>query len=116
MTARAACSVLILWLIAGVATAQTPLFIVHFETGPHWDESRAATEQPAFREHSANLNRLRKEGVIKFGARYEKVGMILIHAASLEAARTIIDADPGVQSGIFIYEIAPLSVFYRWQD
>lgn len=111
--------VVLLFLVTSAATAGTPqsaLFIVHFETGPAWDKSLGPAEQPAFAEHSANLNRLRKEGAITFGARYGDFGMIIIKAPSLEFVDALIKADPGVQSGIFIYRIAPLNVFYPWQD
>jgi len=111
---------LVLFLFAGAVGAQTQasppaLFIVNFETGPSWDKSRPPAEQPSFREHSANLNRLRKEGAIVFGARHAEIGMIFLKAESLEAAKAVIDADPGVRAGIFIYSVAPLNVFYPWQ-
>ena len=111
---------LLLLLFAGMVAAQTPvpatLFIVNFETGPNWDKSRPPAEQPSFREHAANLSRLRKEGTIVFGARYAEIGMIFLKAESLQAAQAVIDADPGVRSGIFIYRVAPLNVFYPWQQ
>jgi len=110
----------VLALVAAVGTtaAQTPpasLFVVHFETGPSWNKSLAPSDQPSFREHSANLNRLRKEGTIVFGARYGDLGMIFLKADTLDAAKALMEADPGVQSGIFSYRIAPLRVFYPWQ-
>lgn len=112
-------AVAVLFLFAGIVAAQTQsqptLFIVNFETGPSWDKARPPAEQPSFREHSANLNRLRKDGSIVFGARYAEVGMIFLKAESLDAAKAVIDADPGVRSGIFIYRIAAMSVFYPWQ-
>ena len=111
---------LALFLVVGVAAAaETPpaaLFVVHFETGPTWDKSRAPAEQPSFPEHSANMGRLRKEGVIAFGARYGDVGMIVVKADSLQAATAIIEADPGVRSRLFTYRIAALKVFYPWQE
>lgn len=94
----------------------SPLFVVHFETGASWNKSLAPSEQPGFREHSANLNRLRKEGTIVFGARYGELGMIFLKADTLDAAKAVIEADPGVRSGIFAYRIAPLRVFYPWQS
>ena len=103
---------------AGTTAAQTPpasLFVVHFETGPSWNKSLAPSDQPGFREHSANLSRLRKEGAIVFGARYGDLGMIFVKADALDAAKALMEADPGVQSGIFSYRIAPLRVFYPWQ-
>jgi hypothetical protein len=105
-----------LLLFAGIAAAQAPaMFVVHFETGPTWNKSLPPAEQTAFKEHSANLGRLRKEGVITFGARYAEVGMIFIEADSIEAVRSMIDADPGVRAGIFVYRVDALSVFYPWQ-
>ena len=108
--------------VAAVATAAEitpttppPLFVVHFETGPSWNKSLAPSGQPGFREHSVNLNRLRKEGTIVFGARYGDLGMIFLKAETLEAAKSLLEADPGVRSGIFAYRIAPLRVFYSWQ-
>jgi uncharacterized protein YciI len=111
-------AVLALVVAAGTTAAQPPpasLFVVHFETGPSWNKSLAPSDQPGFREHSANLNRLRKEGTIVFGARYGDLGMIFLKAEALDAAQALIEADPGVQSGIVSYRIAPLRVFYPWQ-
>ena len=119
MPMRALFTSLCFMLFAGMASAEapkTPLFVVHFETGPAWDQSLEPGAQPQFREHSANLNLLRKSGVIPFGARYEQFGMIFIKADSLDAAKAILDADPGVKSGLFVYRIAVLNVFYRWQE
>ena len=101
--------------IVGIGVQPSPLFVVHFETGPNWNKSLTPAEQPGFREHSANLNRLRKEGAIVFGARYEELGMIVLEAESLEAARAIVDADPGVRSGAFVARVAALQVFYPWE-
>jgi uncharacterized protein YciI len=110
---------LMLLFIAGIAAAQfskPSLFVVHFETGPAWNKALAPAEQPAFKEHSANLNQLRKSGAITFGARYEQLGMIFLEAESIESAKAILDADPGVKAGTFIYRVAALSVFYPWQE
>ena len=110
---------LMLLLVAGMAAAQAPkppMFVVHFETGPAWNNSLGPGDQPAFKEHSANLNQLRKSGAITFGARYEQLGMIFLKAESLDAAKAILDADPGVKAGTFIYRVAALNVFYPWQE
>ena len=109
----------VLLLFMNIALAQSPkpqLFVVHFETGPAWNKALSPNEQPAFREHSANLNQLRKDGAIRFGARYEQYGMIFLEAESLDAARKVLDADPGVKAGTFVYRIAALNVFYPWQE
>ena len=111
------CLAVLALVMAATAAAQTPppLFVVHFETGPSWNKSLAPSEQPSFREHSANLNRLRNEGSIVFGARYGELGMIFLKTDTLDAAKALMDADPGVRSGLFAYRIAPLRVFYPWQ-
>lgn len=93
----------------------TKLFIVHFEVGPNWDKSLQPQEQTKFKEHSQNLNRLRKEKIITFGARYSDLGVIVIKANSLSIANSIIAIDPGVQSGIFNFRIEQLNIFYPWE-
>ena len=105
-------------LAANATAAEAPppaLFVVHFETGPNWNKSLAPKDQPSFREHSANLNRLRDEGIIVFGARYDDLGMVFLKVDTLDRAKSLMEADPGVRSGIFSYRAAPLRVFYPWQ-
>jgi len=96
-------------------TEATKLFIVHFEKGASWDESLQPQMQTKFREHSLNLNLLRKEKVIVFGARYSDLGVIIIKAKSLSMAKSIIVIDPGVKSGIFNFRIEKLNIFYPWE-
>jgi len=98
------------------ALAQDDLFVVHFSTGPAWDTTRTPNEQVTFAEHSANLSRLRSEGVIRFGGRYDEFGMIILRSSSLENATAMIETDPGVKSGLFVFRIAPIRVFYPWKD
>ena len=95
--------------------ARGSLFVVHFSTGPSWDQSKPPGAQDGFSEHSANLGQLRTEGTILFGARYGEFGMIIVRASSLEAANELIESDPGVQSGIFVFTVAPINVFYEWK-
>lgn len=102
-------------------TTQSPAeeksrFVVHFTVGPAWDHEKPPGEQEFFTEHSANLGKLRKAGTILFGARYEEVGMIIIRSSSLDEARTLLESDPGVVSGLFTFTIAPLSTFYEWKE
>ncbi|GAB3023820.1 YciI family protein [Bowmanella dokdonensis] len=105
-------------VLAGIAQASEPqsrLFVVHFATGPAWDTQLSATAQPGFKEHSGNLQRLRKAGQIRFGARYGELGMILLSSPSLEAATQVISEDPGVRAGLFTFTIEELNVFYPWR-
>ena len=64
--------------------ANPVLFAVRFTTGPNWDETRPANEQEHFRDHSANLSQLRKQGRIVLGARYGEVGLVVLKARSIE--------------------------------
>ena len=88
------------------------LFVVIFTTGPAWDAAKPPGEQPNFKEHSANLGRLRKEGVIKLGGRYADKGMIIFSANSTAAAKAMIDSDPGVASKLFNADLQKLNMFY----
>lgn len=90
-------------------------FIVHLETGEKWDSSLQPAEQTQFKEHTANMNRLRKQGTILFGARYGEFGLLILEGESLSSAIEILEADPGVMAGIFKFRIEPISIFYPWK-
>lgn len=96
-------------------TAPLPRFIVHLETGPRWNPDLPPGEQTQFEAHSANMNRLRTEGTILFGARYGEYGLLILEGDSLQAVTGILEADPGVAAGIFVYRIEPISIFYPWR-
>jgi ketosteroid isomerase-like protein len=89
------------------------LFIVTFQTGPAWTAGKPPAEQAAFAEHGANLQRLRREGVIALGARYADKGMIVTRFPDEAAARREIGADPGVKAGTFTFEVAELRPFFE---
>ena len=88
------------------------LFAVELRIGPKWDPSRRPAEQAYFREHSANLKRLRENGQLLFGARYSDKGLLLLGVDSEAIARAAIEDDPSVQNGIFSFTIHPLNVFH----
>jgi len=107
---------------AGFATlaAQTPpaisaprLFAVTFTTGPAWDAAKPPAEQAHFREHSANLARLRREGLLLLGARYADKGFIVLRAESEEAVRAQLAQDPSVAAGVFNAQIDAFNPFYH---
>lgn len=102
-------------------TAQTPaeasvtsavLFAVEFRTGKNWDKTKRSIEQAYFREHSANLKRLRDTGRLVVGARYSDKGFVVLTADSEADVRALIDADPSVQNQVFEYDVYPFHVFY----
>ena len=103
-----------LTLTALVANAQIDsLFIVTYTTGSAWDTNKQPQEQPWFKEHSANLSKLRKEGIIKAGARYADKGIIVVAAKTILAAREFIFADAAVVNKLFVADIQKLNVFYE---
>ena len=97
---------------ASAAGPDKPLFAVEFRLGPRWDAARPVHEQLHFREHSANLKRLREEGLLRVGARYADKGFIIIAAASEQEVRREIDKDASVQAQVFAYEVHAFQVFY----
>lgn len=101
---------------AVAADARPAYFAVQIKVGPNWDDDRAPAEQAFFKEHSANLQRLREEGHIVMGARYSDIGLIVFSAPTLEAVRAFMDADPAMMAGTFGYEVHPINIFYPWRD
>ncbi len=93
-----------------------PLFIVHLTTGPGWNREKPAHEQTGFKEHSQNLNRLRTDGMLVMGARYQDnvadKGMLILRAKSLDAVRAEFAADPMVKDKLFALDIAEFKPFY----
>lgn len=94
------------------ATPRGALFAVEFRLGAKWDASKKPHEQAYFREHSANLKRLRDDGRLVMGARYADKGFVLLAAVSQAEAQGWIEADPAVQNQMFAYDIHPFQVFY----
>jgi uncharacterized protein YciI len=94
------------------AAAAPRLFAIEIRVGPEWDAAKPPGEQAFFREHSANLRRLRDAGNLVLGARYGEVGLVVLSATSLEDARAMMDADPAMQAGVFAYEAHAFNVFY----
>ena len=95
---------------------QTPAakyFIVIFSLGPQWDHKKPANEQTGMSEHSANLQKLRKDGTIAIGARYSDKGMIIIKADSIDSARGLFSSDPMVKADVFTMEVHEWKPFYK---
>jgi len=88
-----------------VQIPQDTLFSVQFTTGPNWDTRKPPHEQPFFKEHSANLGRLRKEGSLIIGARYGEFGLIILRLPDEAAVRNEIDQDLSVANGTFAARI-----------
>lgn len=89
-----------------------PLYAAVFKTGAKWDAAKPPNEQPFFREHSANLAKLRAAGTIVMGARYADVGLVVLSAATEAEARRLFDGDPSIAAGTFMLDVQRFSVFY----
>jgi hypothetical protein len=84
-------------------SSQSPatLVAVTFAAGPSWQANLPPNEQPGFREHSANLARLRREERIVIGGRFGGFGLMVVRADSVGAARELFKDDPTIQNGVF---------------
>lgn len=94
------------------SAAPTKLFAIEIKTGTSWDAAKPAHEQAFFREHSANLKKLRDQGSLVFGARYSDKGLVVLEATSADEAHAMMKQDPSVQARIFAYELHDFNVFY----
>ncbi len=109
---------ILLLFISSVALAQSTeekkdsLYIVTYTTGSLWDKTKSPVEQQYFKEHSAFMGKIRKDGITKFGARYADKGIIVISASSLKAAQEIILSDNAITNKLFDADIQKLNVFF----
>jgi uncharacterized protein YciI len=97
---------------AAAAANASLLFAVEIKTGPAWDAAKPPQDQAHFREHSANLRRLREQGALLMGARYADKGLVVLRAASESEAHALLKDDPSFQAGVFKYELHEFRVFY----
>lgn len=100
---------------AAADTAERRLFAVEIKVGPNWDTAIAPHEQAFFSEHSAHLKELRQAGHIVMGARYSDIGLLVFSAESSESVAALMDKDPSMKAGTFVYAVHALNVFYPGQ-
>lgn len=97
---------------AAVTPDQPSLFAVEIRIGKAWDPAKPPQEQAYFREHSANLRRMREAGALIVGARYSDIGLVIVSAATAAEVRAQMDQDPSFAAGTFVYDVHPINVFY----
>lgn len=90
----------------------TQMFAVRFRPGPAWIKEKPPGEQTGFAAHSANLQRLRREGALVLGGRFADVGLIVVRAVDAGAARTLFAADTTIAAQVFTVEIDPWSTVF----
>ena len=93
-------------------TAEPSLFAIEIKVGAKWDQAKPPQEQAYFREHSANLRRMREAGILVMGARYSDKGLVVVSVPSAADAKAQMDQDPAIAAGTFTYEVHPFGVFY----
>lgn len=101
-------------VVLAADASSDPLFLVELTTGPAWDEQLEAGQQSGFAEHSANMQQWRADGRIQLGARAGERGVLLMQAPDAATLSRWLDADPGVERGLFVYRLTAMSVFYPW--
>lgn len=94
--------------------AQKPaLFAVRFQPGAGWDKSKPPAEQTGFASHSANLQRLRRDGRVVLGGRFADLGLIVVSAADLAAARELFTSDETIAAKVFSIQIDQWSTIFE---
>ena len=96
-----------------IQTPSAKYFIVIFSPGPQWNHEISPRDQPGMKEHSANLQKLRKDGMIAVGARYSDKGMVVIKGDSLDAVKNLFADDPMVKENVFMMEVYEWKPFYK---
>lgn len=107
-------------VLASVLAAQTPptppppapkLFAVRLTTGPAWDAGKAPNDQAGMREHSANIARMRREGLLVLGARFGELGLLVLRVPDAAAAQAQFAPDPTIAAGVFKLQVDAFAPF-----
>ncbi|MCC7306547.1 MAG: hypothetical protein IT173_03205 [Acidobacteria bacterium] len=82
------------------------------KTGPNDAKIKGKERDAAFAGHMANISRLADEGKLTvagpFGANTLSFrGLFIFDASKVEDAKKLVETDPAVKAGIFIYELVP---------
>ena len=98
----------------GRSMPQEPvLWALTFTPGPGWDSTRPPNEQRYFREHSANLQRLRRDSVIVAGGRFGRFGLMILRAPSEDAVRRAFAEDSTIVTQVFEITVDRWYTIYR---
>jgi uncharacterized protein YciI len=91
-------------------------FVVTRERGPAWDASRLMREQDGWDDHAAFMHALADEGFIHLGGPLGEGDRRFLHivsAASVEAVRERLAADPWEGRQLATVDIHPWQVLLR---
>lgn len=106
---------LILALLPAALLAQPGLpprmFAVRLTTGPAWEAAKSPNEQAGMREHSANIARMRREGLLVLGARFGELGLIVLRVPDEAAVLAQFAPDPTIATGVFKLQVDAFTPF-----
>lgn len=93
---------------ATAATAPASTFLVVYQPGPAFRVGKPLKEQP-LKEHGQYMLDLYVQGVLLTAGGFgdDTGGALVFSAADGAAAKAIVENDPAVRSGVFIYELHP---------
>jgi uncharacterized protein YciI len=85
------------------------IVVVRFAPGPAWVAGKPAHEQPGIGAHVENMKAWAKEGRLRIGGPFldSTGGMALLDKTSVDEAKALAAADPGVVSGLLVAEVHP---------
>jgi ketosteroid isomerase-like protein len=87
------------------------MFAVRLTTGPAWDAAKSPNDQVGMREHSANIARIRREGLLVLGARFGELGLLVLRVPDEAAVQAQFAPDPTVATGVFKLQVDVFSPF-----
>jgi uncharacterized protein YciI len=92
----------------GMPPPRSTYYVALYEAGPAWVQGEPPSAQPRLREHFAYMDELHRTGHLPFAGplvgdvtKAELVGVLLVvDAKSLDEARRLVLADPGLKADI----------------
>lgn len=105
----------LLWAGAAVADGASSLYVLVYRQGPAWQVDKPMGAQPSMRAHGAYMKKL-FDGGVSFAAgptTDAPGGVIIVRAKSLDEAKGLMAADPGVSSGMFLGEVHAWTPVFR---
>lgn len=100
--------------------AQTPptppppapkMFAARLTTGPAWNTAKLPNDQPGMREHSANIARMSREGLLVLGARFGELELLVLRVPDAAVAAAQFEPDPTIAAGVFQLQIDAFAPF-----
>ena len=108
---------------AATPTEMRMYYMVFLRRGPAWTAAATPAATKVSQGHRANIDRLTKEGLMVVAGPFEGTsgeralaGIFIMRVASMESAKAVVDSDPAVQAGRFVYEIVAKNVSQKPGD